>query len=76
MPCNCAAPRVSQCHPPPKNVNASVVEEGGPGCIEEQNESWGNHRNPLGELNMLQKEEYNFICKLYLRYVAESFHSM
>lgn len=26
---------VSQCHPLPQNVNALLLEEGGPGCIEE-----------------------------------------
>lgn len=76
MPRDCAALPVSRCHPPPKNVNASVVEEGGPGCIEEHSESWGNHRNPLVELNALQKEEYNFVCKLRLRYAADSLHGM
>lgn len=52
MPCDCAAPHVSWCHPTPKNVNASVVEEGGPGRVEEHSDSQGNPRNPLSELNV------------------------
>ena len=76
MPRDCAAPRVSLYHPPPKNVNALGVVEGGPGCVEEHSESQGNHRNPLGGLNTLQKEEYSFIRKLCLRYTVESFHGM
>lgn len=68
---DCAAPPVSQCHPPPKNVNVLVVEEGGPGCVGEHSESRRNPRNPLSELNALQKEVYNFIRKLCVRWITQ-----